>query len=145
MPFHYSTMEVQEELAKVSGRPIVPVVSPPLAVRVNGQDARGTLTSVGLTPEVSWSPPALGAPTSYDVHIFRVSPTDTGATQQQHVLSLVTKQSPAVIPPGILQPGSAYYVQVKARLTPGQDVERAPNRATTAKASANTVTSVFSP
>lgn len=146
IPFRYSIMEVQDEVSKWNAGPLMPAVSPPLALRLGGRDARsGPLASVGMTPEVSWSPPRLGAPTSYDVHVSRVWASDTGVTQAKQVVWLRTQQSPVRIPPGVLKTGEAYYLHVTARLNPGQDIERAPNRDTTVKASATAVSAVFTP
>src|SRR5262249_18328743 len=52
--------------------PVVPVVGPVADLHVGGQDLDTARTGVGTTPTISWTAPALGTPTSYEIHVFEV-------------------------------------------------------------------------
>ena len=65
----------------VPASPMVPRLSPARAPTLNGQDAFGNLTGVGLTPRLAWSAPAAGQPTHYLVRVFELY-VDGSATRQ---------------------------------------------------------------
>jgi hypothetical protein len=116
---------------------ITPGIGPVQNVRVGGQDPAGGLTGVGLTPMLSWSAPALGHPTAYDVSVFGIVDT-----QEQGLATLTTTQTSVRIPPGILRSGSPYLFVINA--TTGVDIAR-PNRLSYPNANATFVTGVVTP
>jgi hypothetical protein len=86
--------------------PPAPVVHPPQAILVGGQDAMMPIQGVGLTPTVSWSPPASGAvPAGYDVLVFREAPVEV-------VASFTTAETSVAIPEGILEPNVSYSLRI---------------------------------
>jgi hypothetical protein len=89
-----------------------PIVSPPRALRANGQPASsGTLAGVGLTPLISWQPPTLGTPDSYAVTIFDLS------GRRVRVIDIETTDTSVMIPPGFLATGASHVIVVSAKIT----------------------------
>jgi hypothetical protein len=97
-------------LAALAAGPITPMVGPPGDVRINGQPAAAGLTSVGQTPKITWSAPALGHADMYRVVVSKVE--EGSRTRAGTVL---TQGTEITLPPGILAPGSRYYLRITAQ------------------------------
>jgi len=82
-----------------------PTISPPRDLKVNGIAATGPLVGIGTTPALSWSPPALGTPTSCSV-VVRKRPVGAG---DYTAISVPATSTSVRIPPGILEPTGFVY------------------------------------
>lgn len=124
--------------------PIVPVVGPPTAPRIEGRDAFASQTGVGLQPTFSWSPPTLGSATSYQILIERQSEPADGEMQQLAII--LYSGSEFRIPSGFLKPGAVYSVILTARSAPWDvGVVHPPFRTGVPFHSADCVLGLFSP
>ena len=130
---------------------IVPVLGPPRLPRIAGRDAFQAQTSVGLTPTISWSPPALGAATSYAVRIDPVTPQNSvidpvSGTRPVTSISLTVYGVTSVqVPEGLLQDGVQYAITITSTSAPWDRLDRAPFRTGMPYSSADCVTAVFAP
>jgi len=114
-----------------------PRVTPAIDLRVNGLAANVPLTGVGTGPTLSWSPPAMGTPTSYAVRVIAVPSLSLAVSARTGGTSLR-------IPDGVLAPGSTYYVDVIARVAPAERLD-APLRNEFGASFAEAVTAPFTP
>ncbi|AKT44077.1 hypothetical protein [Chondromyces crocatus] len=87
---------------------LAPRLGPPTHVRINDQDSTASLTGVGLTPTISWSAPELGEPTTYRLTVRLLLREGTSRI----VATLLTASTQVRLPPGVLEMGEYYYVQV---------------------------------
>lgn len=92
-----------------------PGLGPVKNILVNGESTADWRTGVGLTPTVSFSPPALGTAAGYRVMIRRIEPMVGGS---RFVASLYTPETSIEIPEGILFEGNYYYIRVFTNETP---------------------------
>jgi hypothetical protein len=124
--------------------PIAPALGPPTQPRIEGRDAFAPQTGVGLQPTVTWSPPALGQATSYQVTISRrTQPVIAGETR---ALSAVVYSGRAFkVPRGFLQQGSYYTASITARSGPWDVFDRGPFRKGTPFHTADCYTGYFTP
>jgi hypothetical protein len=122
--------------------PIAPAIGPPSAPLINGIDAFQAQRGVGEQPVISWSPPAVGIPTSYTVNIFSAGgePADT------YWLSAEIHTGTSFrVPPGFLKRGTRYVATITARQAPWDVLNRAPLRTGAPFNSADCVFGIFSP
>ena len=100
--------------------PVLPVVGPPIALRVSGQAATHdvVISDVGAAPTLEYDPPTLGAPDYYEITVRTLEDV---VDDQQNILSrrraiarLRTAATAVQLPAGLLEPGSYYYFQVRA-------------------------------
>jgi hypothetical protein len=140
-----SIVMAMEPLEMAATRLISPRVGPPRDVRINSLDATGKLTGVGMSPLVSWAPPALGVPTYYQLRLYRLY-TAPGSTSLSRVLvtQLYTPQTQLRLPPELLVPGENYYLQVVSYYRPGVDPSN-PFRSSAVSHYAQAFTGVFKP
>lgn len=123
-----------------------PAVTPPLAPMITAfgmaTDAFYPQWGVSTGPQLSWLPPASGAPTTYAVLIYSVSDT-TPATQALEAVA-VTPSTSFKFPEGLLQYGRAYFAVIIAR---SSETERsdAPLRGQFDADTATAVTAGFTP
>lgn len=96
--------------------PIAPTLGPVRLPLVAGRDALQPQAGVGLTPTLSWSPPATGAATRYVVAIVELvnGSYSTRAT-------LILPGTSIVVPPRVLVPGSVYVAVISAYDEPNFD------------------------
>lgn len=120
---------------------IVPVLGPPRAPRIEGRDAFQAQTGVGLRPTISWSPPALGAATSYLVQIAATSAAPTIPLVSLNVYGVTSVQ----VPEGLLQSGAQYAITITSMSAPWDKLDRAPFRNGMPYSTSDCVTAVFSP
>jgi hypothetical protein len=114
-----ATTYSQTRLVDGTWQPISPRMGPVQSPKINGQDAMGTVTGVGLTPVVTWTAPALGTPTRYQVRVYELIATATGGTSRVTVANLGTTQTQLRLPPNLLVAGKTYFLQLQAIYQPG--------------------------
>lgn len=119
--------------------PIAPLIGPVRSPRVAGHDAFESIDGIGMTPTVSWQPPALGEATLYEVVVLMLV-DEEGFTRSYRVAFLTTTDTAVTIPPGILVPGGTYVFAIGATHAPGVDVEAEPYREVLPEAHAHIVT-----
>jgi hypothetical protein len=119
-------------------------VGPVQSPLVGGSPALGAIAPTGLTPVISWSPPAGSVPTSYRVTIHRLG-NDLGATRSTPVASWLVAGTSVQVPSGVLQAGGEYYAEIAAQLRDAERFDVAPERAPRSRSHATTLTSPFSP
>lgn len=96
----------QDPMSPAPMDPIGPVVGPPTAPLLNGMDAFVARSGVGSQPTVSWSPPSLGAPTSYVVTIDRAFQLPPAPGELGYLSATVYRDTAFTVPPGFLQAGT---------------------------------------
>jgi hypothetical protein len=132
-------------LAEATAGPVRPEVSPVQNLRIAGQDAFGAPMGTGLSPTITWDPPALGSPSAYRVAVYSVAPcahwTGWGCNPDATV---VTTETSVVMPPGVLTAGGEYQVVVTAEVSP-IDVKMKPFRFGPRLASADAVSNLAMP
>jgi hypothetical protein len=65
--------------------------------------------------------PALGAPTYYQVRLYRLTLRPDGFLSRTIVATLYTPETQLRLPPGLLTAGQNYFIQMNAYLKPGVD------------------------
>jgi hypothetical protein len=124
--------------------PIAPVVGPPKSPRIDGKNAFVRQLGVGVQPRISWSAPAIGAPTSYVVEIGAAAlPCASGQTVG--VSAVIHSGTSFKVPPDILRTGIGYRAVITARQAPWDTPDAGPFRTGTPLHTAQTVTSLFVP
>ncbi|UQA63124.1 hypothetical protein [Polyangium aurulentum] len=136
---HIESIGVSGPPSEMLGAALKPTLGPPLDVTIADEPTTGTIDGVGVAPMVRWSPPSLGTPAIYTVTIRRLDPMG-GLTRT--VASFWTSETSLAIPPGLMAPGSFYYVRVG---TGGQWNPKSPFKRANASAFAAAVTGVVSP
>lgn len=104
--------------------PVVPLVGPPMDLRLNGAPATDTLVGVGTEPVVSWTAPDVGTPSYYILRVYELFTVGAGFTSRSQVLSLTTTEPQVRLPPSALVAGKHYFVQVVAVYTSPWDASR---------------------
>jgi hypothetical protein len=123
-PRNFSVYTYSQQPLTGNTTPVTPQVGPPRDLRINGSVATGELSNVGLTPLLSWTPPAVGSPNYYQLRMYELFATSTGSTSRLQVASLTTTQTQVRLPPGMLAAGKTYYVEVRALSQPAADPAR---------------------
>ncbi|WP_126933405.1 hypothetical protein [Corallococcus sp. AB018] len=124
---HYPTgsITVVDRLEHFIAGPIVPKISPPREVRIDGLDAYVS-RSVGTTqPVVSWRQPVLGTPQAYSVTLTKL--TDSSVTPPAKRFYVPGDRTYLRLPPNALEPASTYFLRVTADGSPGFEPWRAPS------------------
>ncbi len=131
---------------------IVPVLGSPRSPRIAGRDAFQAQTAVGLTPTISWSPPALGAATSYVVRLDAAGPLPPNGVSipvggpMAVLISLTVYGVTSVqVPDGLLQANGQYAITITSVSAPWDKLDRAPFRTGMPYSTSDCVTAVFSP
>jgi hypothetical protein len=132
----------RSDLATALPSPLTPLISGIRAVQIAGKDAGNPQTGVGLTPVVSWTPPAVGTPSRYVVQLFTF-PSGSGDPQLVTTLNLPGSTTSVQIPAGVQQTGKAYFVRIVAQAGVGSDA--APLRARLPSGAAAYVTQTYVP
>lgn len=104
-------------LAGITAVQVEPSLSPPADLRVNGQPASGDLQGIGEAPEVSWGPPAVGTAEHYRVNLRRY---DIDQGRFVSAAYFYTEGTSVSIPPGLIQAGTVYTLNVMAYSARGQ-------------------------
>ncbi len=119
-----SGISVQDRLAAFSGD-LVPRVGMPRSMALDGIDAREDITGLPETPVLSWQGPSFGSADQYVVAVWRLG-TNATETTRTRVAMLYTQETSLRLPPGLLEPGQKYFVQVIAASTPGAPIAQRP-------------------
>lgn len=90
-----------------------PQLSPPQGLAVNGVPATGQLAPTGTRPRITWDPPRLGAPDSYQVTLFNAVVT-AGVARFVGTAPVRTFARSYTPPAGLLTAGQPYLVVVRA-------------------------------
>lgn len=122
--------------------PMAPVLGPPTAPLINGEDAFAPHDGVGLQPVISWSPPDLGTPTSYFVSIYSLGPSEEG---DRFPSAAVYSGTFFKVPPGFLRPGHLYYAYISAYQGDFDALNRPIYRSGTPEHQAECIIGAFSP
>lgn len=121
------TMSYQSYVAVDASLPaqVAPVLGPVAQPLVDGRDVAGNLaTPVGLSPVLSWSPPAIGAPTGYTVSIYELA--GVGGSLRPVLVASVTSGTSFRIPAKFLSPYRFYFAQIVANREPWQSPDGNP-------------------
>jgi hypothetical protein len=132
---------LDELFAGDNALPISQVGHPTIA----GEDASVEQTGVGLTPVLAWEAPLVGSVNGYRIRIVRIYAGDNNGGRQQPVATIYSRDTELTIPPGVLEAGERYYIQIAAWDEPNRDFAAAPNRLTIPTSVAHLPTAAFSP
>jgi hypothetical protein len=122
---------------------IVPALGPPTAPLLNGNDAFVAQSGAGTQPTVSWSPPSLGVPTSYQLSLFVVDGTlQAGDVSSLNVVLYSAKAFK--VPAGSLRTGLSYAGTLSA-VNSADTIDSRPLQSSLPSELSNTNFGVFSP
>jgi hypothetical protein len=134
----------RDRMSPAPPTPIVPAVGPVQSPLVAGASALGTIPAPGVTPTVSWSAPAIGTPTRYEVRLHRLE-APAGATVASLVAAWQLTGTSLTVPADLLQPGATYFAEITAYLVADERFDVAPLRRVQVFSHATTLTSPFTP
>lgn len=119
---------IQAPVGELDGKPIQPILGLPQNITVGGKTTPYTQVTagVGAAPEIAWSAPTLGKPTSYRVTVVDLTDLkdkDGNPLYRRDIASFnVTATTMTVkLPAGLLESGKFYYFQVSARQQDNED------------------------
>ncbi len=92
--------------------PAMPLISPPRDIKVNDQPAQDTLSGIGFSPTITFTPPSLGTPAVYIIAIRRLDP---GGSTTRTTAIFSTTETTLRIPEGLLDFGYYYYLRISVR------------------------------
>jgi hypothetical protein len=105
--------------------PLKPRLSPVTQFKVDGMDAFAGGITASLTPLLTWSAPAVGAPSGYLVSVYKLILAG-GTTRRFQAGTIATTATHCTVPPGIISPQGIYVFRVSAELSPGLDLAKHP-------------------
>ncbi|MFP2926303.1 fibronectin type III domain-containing protein [Pyxidicoccus sp. 3LG] len=109
------TLRTQDRLDDFVTAPIVPRITPPRGLTIDGLDANVQRQVGAASPVIAWQPPDVGTPTAYHVGLYRLTQSwGTYRSNFQTSLRVPGSTTQVRLPPGTLLPGSIYYVEVMA-------------------------------
>ncbi|MDC3961855.1 hypothetical protein [Polyangium jinanense] len=135
-------------LSDAVDKPFTPLFGLPRNVKLDGKTlpvAQPT-TAIGMTPTVTWDPPATGTPHHYRVVVVLLDDVTNPMgylSPRTSVLVAKTTETSFVIPAGVLQAGRYYHVQVSALV--GDPFEKPFQPSAGTLAVAQTYTGIFTP
>jgi hypothetical protein len=129
----------QVDADAVEGKSLDFTIGPPRAVKIGTLPGDQPQNGVGVAPLLSWTAPAIGTVTTYNVQIREIK-AGTGFAHSVAFLSTSVPELP--IPPGLLVAGHYYYARISA--TTGTTADK-PFRYGTTYASVDTLTQPFTP
>jgi hypothetical protein len=132
----------QLPIADTQSGPVVAQLGPPTGVMIDGVSAF-TATTISMSPAISWSPPALGTPTDYELMIYEVR-VNGSLLDFTPVVRVVTEATSVRVPQGNLLPQRQYVVAVRAEHHVGIDVTLTPFRAGMRSHTADTLSALLS-
>ncbi|CAM4518109.1 hypothetical protein [Corallococcus exiguus] len=123
---HYPSgnIYVTDRLDHLIAGPIQPSVSPPRELRIDGVDAYVSRVVGSNQPVIDWRAPVMGTPRNYTVSVIQL--IDTFAANPTVRFYVPGDRTQVRLPPGLLLPGSTYYVRVMAEGSPNYEPSRAP-------------------
>jgi hypothetical protein len=139
-------IQVSDFAENVAARPIRPLVTPARAFMVEGASALAEQSGFGLTPELTWQPPAIGAPSLYRISVFMVLTAAEASSGRRPplVAEMYTASTRARIPPGILDSGRSYSFWLTTIVDAGGSPTR-PLRATLPRGTADCPSALMHP
>jgi hypothetical protein len=137
-----TTFVVRRDAMSAAPSPLVPLVSSVRAVQIGGKDAGAQQTGVGLTPLVSWTPPAVGTPSRYLLKLYSIA-SGGGGAQLVSTLSVPGSATSVQVPARLQQSGNWYFIVISAQAGIGTD--SAPLRAHLPTGAATYATESYSP
>jgi len=117
---------VQAPASELNGKPIQPVLGFPQGIKVAGKATPydQVTSGVGAAPELTWSPPTLGKPTSYRITVVDLTDVmdkDGTVVLRRNLARFYVTEATLKLPTGLLQAGKYYYFQVAARAQDSDD------------------------
>jgi hypothetical protein len=109
---NYGVVALWEPLS-ASPQAMAPRLGPVQSPTIAGFDFASGASGVGESPTLSWTAPAVGTASYYDVQIT-VLDVSGGAVNPTELAELETVDTSLTIPPGIFTPGSAYQITITA-------------------------------
>jgi hypothetical protein len=141
-----ATVARRDRMTSPLPTPIVPGVGPVQSPTVDGHAALGAIPALGTTtPTLSWTTPAIGTPTRYEVRILRLGVGAAGATTATPVAAFQLTGTSLKVPANVLTTGATYYAEISAYAIAGDRFELAPLRLVQVFSNATTATSPFAP
>ena len=149
--FASAHMSQNASVALLSASPVVPAISAPRSIRINGTaDFFAAQTGIGASPTLSWMPPAIGAPQVYTLTVNRLFKDAQNHTRKKPVATLST-QTTSVTLPNLLTidprfPSPQYFVfALTAASNANTQFAIAPNRGELPDAAAQTLSGLMAP
>jgi hypothetical protein len=99
-------------------------------------------------PTLSWTPPAVGAPTSYELHLSTIVPSGGfgGPRSRESAVLIVPGDVTSIaLPHELFAPDALYVFRIRAVVEPGQATRTAPFRSGSPYGYADLYTTVFQP
>jgi hypothetical protein len=127
-----------------SAGPLHPRLTPVRDPRINGRPAFEPQARVTGTPELSWTPPAVGHPTLYELLVYRTRMNRERKADLQLMARLYTADTRLAFPPGIIINAEVYVLVIQAHQAEGLDPQH-PWQEPLHAANAPCVTALFSP
>ncbi|MBZ4422451.1 hypothetical protein [Myxococcus sp. RHSTA-1-4] len=125
MSFH--NMIVRDRVEGLAAAPLRPRVTPPRGLTIDGLDANVQRQVSSPSPVVAWLPPDVGNPTGYRVALHRYDESlGYGRASLQLYIHVPGSTTQVRLPPGVLLPGSIYFLLVTAMDVTGHDVKSRP-------------------
>lgn len=118
-------MYTYERLDSLVAGPILPRVSPPRELTIDGLPASDSREVGSASPVIAWLPPTVGSPAAYRVAIYRFR-EDFRTTVLHGSVSVPGSVTQVRLPPGTLAPEGIYYLRVSAVDAPYYEMERFP-------------------
>jgi len=132
------------DLDSYGNGPVTVKVGPAGPIWIGELPADGPRSGVGLTPQLTWHPPGIGAATGYDVRVYRLF-VNGSRTDYEYETLFFTAEREITMPPGVLAKGQTYAFQVTAVWAPEGDVTTRPMRASLPYAMAQAWTGPMEP
>jgi hypothetical protein len=123
----FRALRTHDRLDDLVAAPIVPRITPPRGLTIDGLDANVQRQVGAASPVIAWLPPDVGTPTGYNVALYRLE-NNRGyyLARYQTTLRVPGSITQVRLPPGTLLPGSIYFVLVTALDITGHDPKHRP-------------------
>jgi len=127
--------------------PVTPLVGPVSAPQISGRSLDQPQLGVGGTPVISWTAPALGTATSFELHVQELDSSQFGGITLHEVAELVVPGdvTSVTLPRDVLLDGVTYQLQIRAISRAGQAPRTAPFRSGMPLGFADLFTNYFQP
>ncbi|HEX8437513.1 hypothetical protein, partial [Archangium sp.] len=111
----YGSMETIDPVnSSPASLTITPRLSPVRNPKLNGTNLFSAVSGVGVSPVISWEPPALGTPNLYQVIVRRLSIDSRGNTRSAQVGSVYTRDTQVRMPADLMVAGQSYVLSIAA-------------------------------
>ena len=119
------SMYTYEQLDSLIAGPILPRVSPPRELTIDGVPASTSREVGSASPVIAWLPPSVGTPSAYRVAIYRFDTRFRAGVLHQN-LYVPGSMTQVRLPPGTLEPDAIHYLRVTAVDAPHYDLAHHP-------------------